>query len=64
MSGTNQLAETYRRPIDACPECMAKVCWLSDITPAARYEKLEAFCHKNGLAKDAEEFNRKAAALY
>lgn len=63
MSGANYLGETDRRPLDACPECMAKVCWLSDITPAARYEKLEAFCRKNRLAKDAEEFNRKAAAL-
>ncbi len=27
MSGTNHLAETDRRPLDNCPECMAKVAW-------------------------------------
>lgn len=63
MSGTNQLAETDRRPIDACPECMAKVCWLSDISPANRYDRLAAFCQKNGLTKEADEFTRKAAAV-
>ena len=31
MSGTNHLAETDRRPIDACPECTAKICWFSDV---------------------------------
>ena len=30
MSGTNHLAETDSRPIDACPECTAKICWLTE----------------------------------
>ena len=38
MSGTNPLGETDSRPIDACSECMAKVCWLSDISPKVHYE--------------------------
>ena len=63
MSGTNQLSETDRRPLDACPECMAKVCFLSDTTPRARYERLEAFCRKNGLIKEADKFKRKADAV-
>ena len=63
MSGTNHLGETDSRPIDACPECMAKICWLSDISPAERYNRLEAFCRKNGLVKEADEFKRKAGAL-
>jgi len=63
MSGTNYLGETDRRPIDACPECMAKICWLSDITPAERYKKLVDFCKKNGLAKEADEFEKKLAAV-
>lgn len=63
MSGTNHIAETDRRPIDACPECMAKICWLSDAAPAERYKRLAAFCRKNGLTKEAAEFDRKAAAL-
>ena len=63
MSGTNQLAETDRRPIDACPECMAKICWLSETIPAERYTRLAEFCRKNGLLSEAEEFSRKAAAV-
>jgi archaemetzincin len=63
MSGTNHIAETDRRPIDACPECTAKICWLSDIAVAERYKKLADFFRKNGLAKEAGEFDRKGAAV-
>jgi archaemetzincin len=59
MSGTNSLAETDRRPIDACPECMAKICWMTNTGPEDRYKKLAAFCQKYGLAKEADEFNKK-----
>lgn len=63
MSGTNHIGETDRRPIDACPECMAKICWLSDITTAERYRMLAEFCRKNGLTSEADEFDRKAKAV-
>ncbi len=63
MSGSNHLAETDRRPIDACPECTAKICWFSDIDQAERYERLEAFCRIHGLREEADEFGRKAAAV-
>jgi archaemetzincin len=63
MSGTNHLGETDSRPIDACPECMAKVCWLSDVKPAERYKRLAEFCEKNGLKAEAEEFRRKLVAV-
>ncbi len=63
MSGTNHLQETDRRPIDACPECSAKICWLSDVDQAERYKKLADFCRKNGLVKEADEFVKKAAAV-
>ncbi len=63
MAGSNHIAETDRRPIDACPECMAKIAWLSDIEPATRYMNLAEFCRKNGLTAEAAEFDRKAAAL-
>lgn len=63
MSGTNHIGETDRRPIDACPECTAKVCWLSDIDIVARYKKLAEFCRKNSLLKEAREFERKIKAV-
>ncbi len=63
MSGTNHLAETDRRPLDACPECTAKICWLTDIDQAERYDRLTAFCRTNGLSNEAAEFARKSASL-
>lgn len=63
MSGTNHIGETDRRPIDACPECTAKICWLSDIGIATRYKKLAEFCRKNGLLKEAVDFERKLKAV-
>ncbi len=63
MSGTNYLGETDSRPIDACPECMAKICWLSHATPADRYKKLADLCRKNGLTNEAADFTHKAAAV-
>lgn len=52
MNGTNSLNETDRRPLDACPECMAKLCWAADADPRERYARLAAFCSEHGL--DAE----------
>ena len=47
MSGTNHLAETDRRPLDSCPECMAKVVWAMNYDPVERYKNLAAFWKKN-----------------
>ena len=63
MSGSNHLAETDSHPIDACPECMAKVCWFSQISPADRYLRLEKVCQENGLTKEADDFHRKYLAV-
>jgi archaemetzincin len=63
MSGSNHLAETDSHPIDACPECMAKVCWLSHALPAERYQRLERVCRENGLVKEADEFKKKYASV-
>ena len=63
MSGTNHLAETDSRPIDACPECMAKISWMSDIAPIKRYNALEKFCRDNRLNREADDFKAKAKAL-
>jgi archaemetzincin len=63
MSGTNNISETDRRPVDACPECMAKVCWLSGVDPGARYRRLAEFCRRSGMTSEAKDFEAKAAAL-
>ncbi len=63
MSGTNHLGELSERPIDACPECMAKICWMSGYEPKKRYENLAEFCRTHNLKKDADEFSKKAIAV-
>lgn len=63
MSGTNHLDETDRRPLDSCPECMAKIAWAMNYDPVERYKKLAAFWEKNGRSKEARLFGEKAAAV-
>jgi archaemetzincin len=63
MSGSNYLGETDRHPLDACPECMAKIAWLSKTTPSKRYRELADFCTRNGLTAEADEFKKKLAAV-
>lgn len=63
MSGTNHLRETDSRPIDACPECMAKICWMTKTAPQKRYAGLATFSGANGLMNDEAEFKKKAAAV-
>lgn len=63
MSGTNHLLETDKRPIDACPECMAKICWITKFKPEIRYENLVKLCRKYGLKNEAIKFNEKKNAV-
>ena len=63
MSGTNHLAETDRRPIDACPECMAKIAWMTGKTPAERYERLIDFAKRNRLKDAVLDFDNKLNAV-
>ena len=63
MSGTNHLAETDRRPIDACPECMAKIAWMTNESPAERYERLVEFARRNALKEAATDFEKKLKAV-
>jgi archaemetzincin len=63
MSGTNDLNETDSHPMDACPECMAKICWISREEPRERYNNLADFCQKHGLKSEAKDFLRKAEAV-
>jgi archaemetzincin len=53
MSGTNSLDETDRRPLDACPECAAKISWAMKYPLVDRYNNLAAFWKK--LRRSSEE---------
>lgn len=52
MCGSNSRAESDRRPLYLCPECMAKVCWVTQADPVARYKRLMAFCKENGFKEE------------
>ncbi len=63
MSGTNNLVETDSRPIDAGPECTAKVIYLSKVDPKKRYSDLANFATQNKLTKEANDFRQKYRAI-
>jgi archaemetzincin len=58
MNGSNSREESDKTPLALCPECAAKIWWACACDPVQRYEKLEAFCRKNGLMKQAEFYRK------
>ena len=64
MSGTNHLDETDRRPLDVCPECMAKIAWAFKYEPTTRYRNLARFWQQQeGWWAHEKSFIAKAAAI-
>jgi archaemetzincin len=63
MSGTNHLDETDRRPLDVCPECMAKIAWAMNYEPSERYQNLATFWEKQNWMEEKELFLKKAGAI-
>lgn len=63
MSGTNSLEETDRRPLDVCPECVAKISWAMKYDLTERYKKLAAFWKKRGRLTESRQMLEKAGAL-
>jgi archaemetzincin len=63
MCGSNHRAESDRRPIACCPECVAKIWYVTGCDPVARYRKLAAFCAEQGLADEAAFYRKSIEAL-
>jgi archaemetzincin len=63
MCGSNHRAESDRRPLAACPECLAKICWATASSPLARYQQLAKFCRREHLDLEAAFFTKSAEAL-
>ena len=63
MCGSNSLAESDRRPLAMCPECVAKICFATNADPARRFAALETFCREHGLIEEAEFFQQSHAAV-
>jgi archaemetzincin len=63
MSGSNHLGELDRRPLDVCPECMAKIAWGLKYDLVERYGRLAAFWGRSGRPVEQKRMLAKAAAL-
>ncbi len=63
MSGSNQIIERDGQPLDACPECTAKICWMTDLDPVERFRRLSAVARLAGLKEEAEQFEKKRRAV-
>ncbi|MBK8811728.1 MAG: hypothetical protein IPN69_13485 [Acidobacteria bacterium] len=63
MSGSNHLPERDWLPLDACPECTAKICWMNDCDPASRFAKLAETARGFGLEKEGSSFEQKRLAV-
>jgi len=63
MNGSNHLGETDRHPLDACPECAAKLCWAAGVDPRERYARLAEFCAEHGLEDERRFFEASLRAL-
>lgn len=62
MCGSNSRAESDGKPLELCPECLAKVCWACELDPLARFKALEEFCEEQGLEPEAD-FYRKSIEM-
>ncbi len=63
MNGCNTREESDAAPLALCPQCMAKVCWMSERSPLARYRTLAAALHALGLDEHARFMHRSAKRL-
>jgi len=63
MCGSNNRDELDRRPLELCPQCLAKLCYATGADPEKRFEKLIAFCRVNGLKPQQKFYEKSLAAI-
>lgn len=63
MTGSNHLAESDRRPLDFCPECLPKIWWTSGVDPAERFQSLREFAVEHRLTNDGKLWQAAAGKL-
>ena len=56
MCGSNHRAESDRRPLALCPECLPKLCWATATDPTPRARSLQKWCKAEGLDKEAKYY--------
>ncbi len=63
MCGSNNRAESDRRPLAFCPQCLAKLLWATGCDAARRYRSLADLCQEAGLSREAARYRKLLAAL-
>jgi archaemetzincin len=61
LCGVNSLRESDRRPIELCPDCLAKICFATGGDPVKRFRQLIKFYGAHGF-KNEQEFCEKSLA--
>lgn len=52
MNGSKHLAESDRRPLEFCPECLPKIWWTCGVDPQQRFSQLATFAAEHRLNRD------------
>lgn len=63
MCGSNSLQESDRHPLALCPECLPKLLHATRVDPVQRFEKLIAFCEREGLKPERAFYAKSLEAL-
>ncbi|MBL7224369.1 MAG: hypothetical protein ISS72_10995 [Candidatus Brocadiae bacterium] len=63
MCGSNHREESDRRSIALCPECVAKLWYITRCEPVRRFRKLAAFCKTHGLSAEQAHYEKAAKVL-
>src|SRR5579863_2179295 len=63
MNGSNSLAESDRRPLEYCPECLPKIWWTCDTDPAQRCSRLLEFAREHRLEAEAKLWHAAGSLL-
>ena len=58
MNGVETVDQIDRHPLELCPDCMAKICWVGGTHPKVRYERLERACRKLNMQTESELYQR------
>jgi archaemetzincin len=58
LNGANSLEEADRWPLEPCPDCLAKLLWLTGTTPGEWMRGVLSFYEEHGLGEEAERTRR------
>jgi hypothetical protein len=61
MNGSNNLAESDRRAVHLCPECLKKFRWSTGFDVLGLYEGLKKFYAYHGMAAEAVWVDKRLA---